>query len=138
MPNFELIRLDLDCKLYPFYKLVKNGRCELDDFEANLESNQLDDLERIYTIMEEVGSSPNLLPKTMFRPLKNKHPDAFEVKSGNLRVYGMHLKKTGKIIVLCGNKGSQAEDLNTLPKRIKEFINHLKNQENGKKKSNKK
>ncbi len=137
MPNFDLIRLDLECKWYPFYKLVRNGYCELDAFEANLEAKDQNDLNRIYSIMEEIGSGVNL-PKTMFRPLKNKHPDAFEVKTGDLRIYGLHLKKTGKIIVLCGNKDSQHEDLDALPDKIKEFLNHIKTQDNGKKKSNKK
>ena len=135
MPKFELLKIDLDCKWYPFFKLVRNGKCEFDEFESSLESKHQSDIARIYTIMEQVGCKVNL-PKTMFRTLKNKHPTAFELKAGSLRVYGMHLDKTGKIIIFGGIKDSQNQDIDSLPKKIKEFLNYIKDQKNGKKNPN--
>lgn len=140
MPNFEIIRFELNCKRQSFYKLIKDGYCAYDDFIKSLDSRYESDIDRISTIMEEVGNGVRL-PKTMFRPLPKRHKDSFEIKAGELRVYGMHVEKTGNIVIFCGNKDSQDEDLDALPKRIREFINHLNEQKNGnkgKKRPNKK
>ncbi len=47
----------------------------------------------------------------------------YEAKSGGIRIYLFHEEKTGRVIVIGGDKDSQNEDVKRVEKIIKEYYN---------------
>ena len=124
MPNFTIKRLkDIDGK-QPFYQLVITGVPVVENFRIGLEEKYEAEYGSMFLQMQRI-SNLQKLTKSDFKPRKDLHEDAFEVKTENLRFYGMHLKKTGKVIVLCSYKNSQAnKDEKLVYSLIRQIINN--------------
>ena len=98
MPNFEIKNIDAVNGKQKFYKLIKDGICQIDDFENDLEEVYKPELKTIYAYMDQVANLKSL-PQTKFH-FYNKDKGGFrefEFKSKHLRVYGIVINE-GKLI----------------------------------------
>lgn len=65
MPNFEIRNIDAVNGKQKFYKLIKDGTCQIDDFENDLEEAYKTELKTIYAYMDQVANMKPL-PQTKF------------------------------------------------------------------------
>lgn len=130
MTIFTLAKVDAFDTSSTVWKLLRNGRCYVDEFleEVKKDKNVRQEwLEMIATIYD--AASGKLLPKKRFRKLslaKSFAFQAYEVKSFSLRLYMITEYKTGKILVCGGRKKTQLKDIERLIRIIKEYT-HFKN-----------
>lgn len=108
------------------YKLLVDGECSFDEFEKEIENegNLKSELTTIQARLYEIADGKSL-PETKFRditPHKEKNKE-YEIKTHHLRIYLFHEKYTGHIIVWCGKKGTQKEDIKHFRKIKKEYFN---------------
>ncbi len=106
-------------------KLIRNGRCFIDEFQSEIEQdeNLSPELYELTATIEDVANG-KLVPKNQYRKLhlsKKLKYSAFEVKSKHLRLYLINEKETGQIHILGGKKGDQDEDLKRVEKIIREY-----------------
>jgi len=94
----------------------------LDEFEESLEEQYKTEMESIYFYMEEVANLRSL-PRTKFRELKGVKGNIkeYEFKSKHLRVYAIK-QPNCKLVVMCGYKNSQNEDINKFRALKKQYI----------------
>jgi len=94
-----------------FYKLIIDDTSPLDAFEESLEEQYKIEMDSIYLYMEEVANLRSL-PRTKFRELKGVKGKIkeYEFKSEHLRVYAIK-QPNCKLIVMCGYKNTQDEDI---------------------------
>ncbi len=126
MPNFEIRNIDAVNGKQKFYKLIKDGTCQIDDFENNLEEAYKPELKTIYAYMDQVANLKSL-PQTKFH-FYNKDKGGFrefEFKSKHLRVYGIVIDE-GKLVILGGTKANQANDTTIFRRIKKEYIESTK------------
>lgn len=113
------------------YELCKNGKSIFEEFFKQIEDegNLISNLAATIRIVED-SANLKMAPKTKFRVLQGLSVNCkvFEAKSGTIRVYLFHEEKTGRVIVMGGNKDSQDEDIKRVEKIIKEY-NKEKNNE---------
>ncbi len=66
------------------------------------------------------------IPVTKFRDITPKKDNIkeYEIKTHHLRVYIFHEKIKGRIIVCCGKKGTQKEDIKHFRRIKKEYFNN--------------
>ena len=107
------------------HKLIRNGRCFIDEFENEIEQDEniAPELDELFATIEDVANG-KMIPKNQYRKLhlsKKLKYSAFEAKSKHLRLYLINEKDTGKIHILGGTKGDQDEDIKRLEKIIKEY-----------------
>lgn len=121
MRNFAIKKIKAVEGKQQFYELVIDNIAVLEDFEKNLEERYKAEIGSMYYQMQRV-SDMEQLAKGDFRIRKDLHEDAFELKTKHLRLYGVHLKRSGKIIVLCGFKNSQDKDERRLSSLISQSI----------------
>lgn len=126
MPNFEIKIIDTVKGKQRFYKLIKDGICQIDDFESNLEEVYKSELRTIYAYMDQVANLKSL-PQTKFHFYNNDKGGfrEFEFKSKHLRVYGITINE-GKLIILGGTKTNQKDDTNIFRKIKIEYIESTK------------
>lgn len=106
-------------------KLVRNGKCLVDDFkdEIKKDKNISPELDELVATIEDVANGKKV-PKNQYRKLNLSDKlkfSAFEVKSKHLRLYLIHEKDTGQIHILGGKKGDQDEDIKRVERIIKEY-----------------
>lgn len=106
-------------------KLIRNGKCLIDDFLVNIkkDNNLSPELDVIIANLEDIADGKSL-PKTRYRRLNLSSKLKFtpyEVKSSNLRIYLIHEKETGQILIIGGKKSTQEKDLKKLEKLIKDY-----------------
>jgi hypothetical protein len=112
------------------WKLMRNGRCFVDEFveEVKKDKNLRPEwLEMIATIHD--AASGRLLPQKRYRKLilsKSFVFQAYEVKTYSLRLYLITESNVGKILVCGGRKKNQIKDIERLKRMIKEYT-HFKN-----------
>ena len=124
MPNFAIKRVKDINGRQAFYQLVIDGQAVIDAFEEKLEGKYDAEFGSMFLQMQRI-SDLQKLAKSDFKIRKDLHEDAFEVKTENLRFYGMHVKKTGKVIVVCGYKNSQSnKDEKQVSSLIKQSIDN--------------
>lgn len=126
MPNFEIRNIDAVRGIQKFYKLIKDGTCQMDEFENDMEAEYKSELRTIYAYMDQVANL-RPLPKTKFH-FYNKDKGGyreFEFKSKHLRVYGIAINE-GKLIILGGTKSNQKNDTTTFRRIKKEYIDSIK------------
>jgi putative component of toxin-antitoxin plasmid stabilization module len=125
MHNFALKNIDEIKGKIKFYKLLIDGSCLYDDFEKEIqtEGNLKSELITIEVRMHEIADLKSL-PQTKFKDItpKNDSNKEYEIKTHHLRVYLFHEKKTGRIIVCGGKKGTQKSDINYFRKIKKEYF----------------
>ncbi len=104
---------EIDGKI-KFYKLIKDNKCEFDEFWSKIEKtgNLNKELINIQAIMQQVADM-QMLPKAKFRNLtpNEENIKEYEIKTKNLRVYLFHNENKGRIIVCGGKKTSQKKDI---------------------------
>ncbi|SEJ39613.1 hypothetical protein SAMN04488018_13211 [Myroides marinus] len=106
------------------YELCKNGNSIFEEFFKQIEEegNLISNLAATIRIIED-SANLKMAPKTKFRILQGLSVKCkvFEAKSGIIRVYLFHEEKTGRVIVMGGNKDSQDQDIKKVEKIIKEY-----------------
>lgn len=123
MPNFEIKKLEDITGKQAFYQLSIDRVLVIDDFEAELEDKYDAEFGSMFYQMQRL-SDLQILGKKDYRPRKDLHDEAFEIKTENLRFYGMFVKKTGKVIVLCGFKNEQDKDERKVKSLIQQCIDN--------------
>lgn len=111
----------------------------MDIYEDFIEHSDKSSLLGIFALMDLVVDLQKL-PKTQFRPLQPKSKDGdFELKRGNLRIYGIDIEG-GKLIIKCGHKNTQDEDISHFRSLKEQYLESLKLKklENGKRRINQK
>lgn len=125
MPEFKLIRIEQVRGRNTYYKLVKDGSCEFDEFCEEIKKPDMyeSELKRIFSYME-LAANQQPLPKTKFKDITpQKVPDKeCEFKTKNLRVYAFQQKNTGKIIVCGGIKTTQKSDIKHFRELKKQYL----------------
>lgn len=95
------------------YSLEIRGKCQLDDFwqKTKREGCYDTELDTLQTLLILVSNSVHL-PGNKFHPLDADQPfRGWEIKTKNLRLYLIHVKPLGKVIILGGKKNNQKQDL---------------------------
>lgn len=123
MPKFTLQEINYLRGKQKYQKLLIDGVCAFDEFVTEHEDHPqyFAELARIFRIMEEVANGTRV-SNAKFHPLENTDVGEFEFKSSNLRLYGIFLKGTGRIIILGGYKTSQDKDIRKLHSLAKQFL----------------
>jgi|GEM_PF-1968281 len=130
MTIFTLAKVEAFETSSTVWKLLRNGRCFVDEFveEVKRDKNLRQEwLEIIATIHD--AASGKLLPQKRYRKLtlaKSFVFQAFEAKSFSLRLYLITEHNIGKILVCGGRKKNQIKDIERL-KRITKEYSHFKN-----------
>lgn len=125
MSRFAIKKIEEIDGMQDFYQLVIDDVPILDAFEAEVEERYVAEIGSMFYQMQRL-SNLEKLGKKDYRPRKDLHQDAFEVKTENLRFYGMHVKKTGKVIILSGYKNDQDKDERRVKSLLRKIIdNHL-------------
>jgi len=109
--------------IQPVYKIVRNGKCLLDDFVTRIESdkNLAPELGDLFAIVEDIANC-KLNPRHRKLHLsKHLRHSGYEAKSKHLRLYLFHEKGSGQILIFGGKKGEQAEDIKRFEKIIHEY-----------------
>ena len=65
MPNFEIRNIDAVKGIQKFYKLIKDGTCQMDEFENDVEEEYKSELKTISAYMDQVANLKSL-PKINF------------------------------------------------------------------------
>ncbi len=126
MPNFAVQKIDIIKGKQVFYKLIIDDTSPLDVFEESLEEQYKSEMDSIYLYMEEVANL-RPLPKTKFRELKGVKGiiKEYEFKSEHLRVYAIK-QPNCKLIVMCGYKNTQDEDIKKFRSLKDRYISSIK------------
>lgn len=128
MPKFELEKIDAIVGKQAFYKLLKDGVCEFDEFvtQIRIEGSFNKEITKIYALMQQV-SELKTLPQEKFKELKYSKSDdkEYEIKTKHLRVYLFHQEYTGKIIVIGGKKTTQDQDIAHFREIKKKYLEAL-------------
>ncbi len=129
MPKFELQKIDAIVGKQAFYKLLKDGNCEFDEFVAQIKAEGSFDKEitKIYALMQQIVELKTL-PQEKFKELPNPKSEIkeYEIKTKHLRVYLFHQANTGKIIVTGGKKTTQDQDIAHFRETKKKYLENLK------------
>lgn len=125
MPIFVIANLPEFTTRQKVNKLFRNGKCLIDEFKTEIETdnNIAPELDELFATIEDVANGKRVPPnqyKRVHLSSKLKY-SPYEVKSKHLRLYLIHEKETGQILILGGKKGDQDEDINRLEKIIKEY-----------------
>lgn len=97
----------------------------MDIFETSIQKSDQPSLVKILTYMDILINNPaQLLPKTKYNTLTpKKDPVAeYEFKHGRLRVYGITTIDMKRVIVHCGYKNKQSEDMTRFRSLKKQFL----------------
>ena len=112
---FVIKLLDEVTGRFPFYKLIKNGKCQFDEFIDQLEKfgNMDTDIEAIFNIINRKANGHDV-PPTMFKQLHgNENVKDFEVRKGAIRIY-VAKYLNGYLIILGGLKPDQDRDIDKM------------------------
>lgn len=110
-----------------FYKLEKDGICQIDEFYEEVHKDKTHDREmkRILAMMNYLSETDKNLPKERFRPIKEGgRTVGYEFKYGALRVYCVK-KNPNVVVILGGYKNNQKKDINRLVSTIEEANTEL-------------
>lgn len=128
MPEFKLRKIPQVRGRNTYYKLVKDGDCEFDEFckEMNKPDKYESELKTIFSYME-LAANQQPLPRTKFKDITPKKDSVkeHEFKSKHLRVYAFQQKSTGKIIVCGGTKTNQKSDIKHFREVKKQYLKFI-------------
>ncbi|MEX0595117.1 MAG: hypothetical protein WD512_01365 [Candidatus Paceibacterota bacterium] len=128
MPKFKLRKIEQVQGRNTYYKLIKDGKCEFEEFctEMSQPDKYESELKKIFSYME-LAANQQPLPKTKFKDITPKKATAkeHEFKSKHLRVYAFQQKSTGKIIVCGGTKSSQKSDIKHFREVKEQYFNYI-------------
>lgn len=133
MADFKAVSIDEVSGAQRFYKLIKNGRCQFDDFCSEIDTTYPYEKTAMFRSMDCLANGESL-PKTKFHPWKlpKSGLKTFELKTRHLRIYMAEIGG-GKLVVLGGYKNGQAKDGFRFASLMKEYEQHLNTSRNGKK-----
>lgn len=128
MSKFALVEIDAVKGKQKFFKIVKDGVCEFEEFESEVKKQYRSEMNRIYALMNKIANLQTLTQQ-QFRDLT---PDGelikeYEFKTHSLRVYAIHEVGTGKIIITGGYKNTQKSDINHFRELKRQFLNSRSN-----------
>ncbi len=124
MHNFALNEIKEISGKIKFFKLFINSVCQFEEFleQCNKDGNLKSEIIQLQSRMQQV-SDLKQLPINKHRDItpKNESVKEYEFKSKHLRIYTIHDKKNGRIIVLAGKKTTQKLDIKKF-RAIKKII----------------
>lgn len=113
---------------YKFFKLVKDGVCEFDEFVKSIRKSTsfASELISVYAYFDMVANLYTL-PQTKFKEIipEKEAVKEYEFKTKHLRIYAIHEKDTGKVIICGGKKNSQKSDINHFRSVKKQYVSSL-------------
>ena len=126
MSKFALEKIKTIKGKQSFYDLKVNGVCQFEYFSNEIEEQYKSELITLNARMDLVANL-NRLPKTKFRNLtpKKETVKEYEFKTKHLRLYVIHIEKTGKVIVLGGYKNTQKSDIPSFRSLKSQFLKSL-------------
>lgn len=126
MPTFGLQKLDAIKGKQTFYQLTLDNKGQLSCFGDELQDRYKTELLTIYAYMNLLANLQTL-PSTKFKDItpSNESVKEVEFKSKHLRVYAIHLKKVGKVVVLGGYKNQQKKDIPKFQSLKEQFLKSL-------------
>lgn len=130
--QLEGLRYDEDSSY--IYKLEINGKCQFDDFWAEMKKagNHKKDLDKTQTFLSFIENRTPV-PDEVFKILKEKPKndvfDDFELKVGRLRFYLFQDKETGLIIVLGEMKQNKKDQQACIAKMREIKMEYFKNKD---------
>lgn len=127
MSRFALEKITAIKGKQTFYDLKVNEIGQLETFSNGLEVQYKSELVTLVARMDLVANL-NRLPKQKFRDItpKKETVKEYEFKTKHLRVYAIHIEKTGKVVVLCGHKNTQKSDISSFRSLKRQFLKSLK------------
>ena len=115
--------------IIPIYKLVRNGKCQFDEFMDTLErsGNMRSEFGGVFSIIDRIANfkvNECNLPDTLFKQLKGcgKVKD-YEIRKNSVRVYLCNYLD-GYLLILGGYKPNQSRDITYMRKLKDDFLNH--------------
>ena len=108
------------------YELCKNGKSLFEEFYEKSENERklYANITKALRIIEDTANLQRK-PKKKFRQINNStlNCKVYEAKADDVRIYLFEERKTGRIIVLGGVKGTQKRDIGKVISTIKEYYN---------------
>lgn len=123
MPTFALEKIKAVVGKQEFVKLIIDGKCPFDEFEANVDKRYRPEIASLYSYMNDV-SNLRSLPEQKFHPYDNGTPREYEFKTKHLRVYCIEMPN-GKLVILGGTKAKQKTDQSLFRKYKNQYIQWL-------------
>ena len=132
MSKFRVEKIEeIDGKI-EFFKLVKNNKCEFEEFieKYSRDGNLKSELIKMQSTLQNISEGKkDRIPESKFKVLKGRRKNDlvkdYEVKTKNLRLY-FFTDESGRIIVLGGKKGTQKRDIKKLRSIKKEYLQEKK------------
>tara|TARA_R110002020_G_scaffold119634_3_gene272929 strand:- start:47 stop:439 length:393 start_codon:yes stop_codon:yes gene_type:complete len=123
MPKFALEKIESIKGKQSFFDLKVNGVGQFESFSEQIEAIYRTELVTVNARMDLIANL-NRLPKTKFRDItpKKESVKEYEIKTRNLRIYLIHIEKTGKVVVLAGYKNNQKSDFVSFRSLKKQFL----------------
>lgn len=125
MTTFALKKIESICGVQQFHQLIVNGKAVLDDFEKSLETQHQSEFKTIIAYMNFIAELKTL-PDKKFKDItpQNEIIKEYEFKSKHIRIYVIK-QLNGKIVVLCGHKTTQKQDIKRFRKIKSDYLNSL-------------
>lgn len=126
MSKFALEKIKAIKGKQSFYDLKVNEVGQFESFSNELEEQYKSELVTLNARMDLVANL-NRLPKEKFRDItpKKQTVKEYEFKTRHLRLYAIHIEKTGKVIVLGGYKNTQKSDIPSFRSLKSQFLKSL-------------
>ena len=126
MSKFALEKIKAIKGKQTFYDLKVNEVGQFESFSNELEEEYKSELVTLNARMDLVANL-NRLPKEKFRDItpKKQTVKEYEFKTKHLRLYVIHIEKTGKVIVLGGYKNTQKSDISSFRSLKSQFLKSL-------------
>jgi putative component of toxin-antitoxin plasmid stabilization module len=126
MSKFALEKIKAIKGKQSFYDLKVNEVGQFESFSNELEEQYKSELVTLNARMDLVANL-NRLPKEKFRDItpKKQTVKEYEFKTKHLRLYAIHIEKTGKVIVLGGYKNTQKSDIPSFRSLKSQFLKSL-------------
>jgi putative component of toxin-antitoxin plasmid stabilization module len=126
MSKFALEKIKAIKGKQSFYDLKVNEVGQFESFSNKLEEQYKRELVTLNARMDLVANL-NRLPKEKFRDItpKKQTVKEYEFKTKHLRLYAIHIEKTGKVIVLGGHKNTQKSDIPSFRSLKSQFLKSL-------------
>lgn len=125
MTTFALKKIESICGVQQFHQLIVNGKAVFDDFEKSLETQHQSEFKTIIAYMNFIAELKTL-PDKKFKDItpQNEIIKEYEFKSKHIRIYVIK-QLNGKIVVLCGHKTTQKQDIKRFRKIKSDYLNSL-------------
>lgn len=135
-PAFTLTPIEQVRGKLVFHKLFKQGRCQFDEFLAQLaaEGNYLHEVDTLFNTLDQLAKL-RPLRGTKHHPLgeaythhahgKTIRVRAYEVKTKQLRLYYLHVPPTNEVVVLLGKKNTQPADISHFQNLVTQYLDFV-------------